>query len=94
MIKTPASTNGKSYLESSNVADSKYDKNRNQYTDRNGNSKFNYNKTSSIGIDRGIDRGSLDRQTMKVGNGSTSKLLSNDAFQGIPSKKLCGEHVD
>jgi hypothetical protein len=29
MIKTPATTNGKSYVESSNVTDSKYDRNRN-----------------------------------------------------------------
>ena len=90
MIKTPATTNGKSYVESSNVTDSKYDRNRNQFSDRNGASKFNYNKTSSIGIDRGIDRGSIERATMKVGSNSTSKLPENDIFQGIPYKKLCG----
>ncbi len=90
MIKTPATINGKSYVESSNVADSKYDRNRNQYSDRNGASKFNYNKTSSIGIDRGLDRSSIERVTIKNGNNSTSKLALNDVFQGIPYKKLCG----
>ena len=94
MIKTPSNTNGKTYAESSNIVDSKFDRTRNQYSDRNGTSKFNYNKTSSIGIDRGIDRSSIERPTLKAGNNSTSKLGTTDMFQGIPSKKLCGEHID
>lgn len=92
MIKTPvtATNNGRSYVETtpnSNL-DSKYTgAGRNEPT----GSKYNYNKTSSIGIDRGIDRSSLDR----TGNGNkvgASKISNTEYFQGIPSKKSCTEH--
>lgn len=83
MKPTPV-TNTKQPVEA--TTDSKFERqSRNDYSDRN-TSKFNYNKTSSIGIDRGIDPRSTDRQTLSKG---PSKISNADLFQGISNKKSC-----
>ncbi len=85
MVKTPVATNGRTYAQST----PNNQQLRNDPSEL--NSKYNYNKTSSIGIDRGIDRSTLDRVgASKVTN---SKLSNVEAFQG-PSKKSCNQHPE
>lgn len=87
MIKTLPPTNGRTYAQSTptNL------QSRNDPIDTNA-SKYNYNKTSSIGIDRGIDRTAADRVGASKVTGS--KVSNAEFFQGIPSKKTCNQHQD
>lgn len=90
----PSSSAGRSYVDNNKYNDlkteSKFDKAaRNDTTDR--NTKFNYNKTSSLGIDRGIDKAPVERGANKL---AASKLSNTEMFNNIPSKKNCIEHSE
>ncbi len=83
----PSSSAGRSYVDNNKYNDlkteSKFDKvARNDTTDR--NTKFNYNKTSSLGIDRGIDKAPVERGANKL---AASKLSNTEMFNNIPLKK-------